>query len=212
MNKMQMYGIKNLYKGTFLSYVDEDYIDSGNFNAYISIPDLILTNPSDVILTESIKTVNIKNKSDLNISNEVKSINSIICKPLYINNIIPIVSKNEEVFVFIFDNDPKKIFYALIGTEMLEDKRCKFMLRIGHSLLYIDKDEIRLVHELPDPKSDNSITVSEHGIEFVGENIIVNGMNLGDLTNQMNLMINSLSLDSETKNEDNHFGVETVLL
>lgn len=176
------HGFQTMYKGTFLSYVDENYLESGNFEAYIYIPDLILSNQGNTVLTENINTTYIRNKNELDITDQVHSVNSIICQPLYINNTHPIVEENEEVFVFIFDEDPKKIFYALISTNVREDKRSKFILRIGHSLVYVDKDEIRLVHELSEDENDNSITVSEHGVEVVSENFIVNGVNMGDLS------------------------------
>ena len=181
MSKLESYGLKSFYKGTFLKYVDENYIDTGNLKAYIAVPDIILTNPDTTIMSETVTSNNILNASSLNYNLSIDSVHSIICKPIYLNNVTPILEEGDEVFVFIMDEDPKKIFYASFATAVKEDRQCKFILRIGHSLLYIDRDEIRLVHELDNPRSDNSVTVSEFGIEFVGENIIFNGTNLGDL-------------------------------
>lgn len=194
MRNLESYGLKSIYKGKFLKFVDDNWMESRNLDAYIAIDDIILNKSGTEHLKDTITIGNILNKEELNLESEVTSVNSIICKPLYINKICPILSEGEDVFVVIFDSDPKKIFYMNVATELPEEKEYSFMLRIGRSVLFIDKDEIRLTHELPDPKSDNGITVSEFGIEMNGENILVNGTNIGDLTRKMNTIINELNL------------------
>lgn len=178
MRNLESYGIKSFYKGTFLGYEDPNYLDSEDFTAYIYIPDLILSKPTTEILTESTAFNTIKDREKLGIEPSINSINAVICKPLYINDVYPYVEIDDTVFVFLIDNDPKKLFYAKISTD--KPMQDAITIRRGKNVISIDRDEIRLTREIPNPENDIGITVSRYGVEFSG-NIIINGENVTDM-------------------------------
>mgnify|MGYP005756965833 CR=1 FL=1 len=216
MRQLDTYGIRNIYKGKFLKYVDDNYVTNDNYDAYIEIPDLIIGQSGTDELIESIEKGAINNINNLNLEPSVTSIRSIKCKPLYINKIIPILSNGEEVFVVIFDNDPKKIFYINIQTLLpnADEKAYKFVLRIGHSVIFIDRDEIRVYHDLDDPDEDNGITISEFGIEVNSKNIIINGVNFGDLIDTVSTLSENYNsnvdlIESRNTYMENGFKVQT---
>lgn len=180
MASLETYGIRNIYTGTFLKYVDDDYLDSNNFKAYIGISDLILSNPSTDIMIEAIDNSSISNKSELNIDKYVNTINSVICKPLFINNEYPYCDTNDKVMVFIFDEDIKKIYYAKVTTDIPEND--SLILRRGRSIIELSKNEIRLTRERNEPLNNIGITLSDLGVEISGD-FLVNGENVTDKLN-----------------------------
>lgn len=110
MNGLDTYGLKNFYKGVVLKVMEEGKL-------LIHIQDLILSKPHDGIMQESIGTNNIVNSKELQITNNLASMNGIICRPLYINGQLKIPSIGDTVFVLMFDNDPKKIFYINVSND-----------------------------------------------------------------------------------------------
>lgn len=192
--------IKGFYKGTFLSYVDKDYKESENLDAYIDIKDLILHKPSTTAVSKVVKPFNILNEEELMVNYTVTSMSAIKCKPLYVNHIYPYLEEGESVFVFMIDEDPKKIFYLAcsndkplreefairIGDNVISvDKKNGITLRVGYNVITIDKNEISLKREMGDEKNDMGITVSRRGIEFsTPDAFIVNGENYIDLFNR----------------------------
>lgn len=180
MSRLDVYGLRSMYKGTFLKYCDDKYLENDNFKAYIAVKDLILSNPSTVITEETIDKSPITNANSLNIETKVNSINSIICKPLFINDSYPYCKEGETVMVFIFDEDIKKIFYAKVTTELpLNDT---LILRRGRNVIEMDKQEIRLTRERTSPLNDIGITVSDIGVEISGD-FLLNGENVTDKLN-----------------------------
>lgn len=191
--------IKEFYKGTFLSYVDKDYKESENLEAYIDIKDLILHKPSTTVVSKVVKPFNILNEEDLMVNYTVSSMSAIKCKPLYVNHVYPYLEEGESVFVFMIDGDPKKIFYLAcsndkplkeefsvrIGDSVIEVNKTGLNLRVGYDVISIDKNEINLKREMGDEKNDIGVTISRRGIEFsTPDSFIVNGENYIDLFNR----------------------------
>lgn len=115
---LETYGLQNLYKGKVLKKLADDKL-------LVYIPDLILSKPHAEPMQESINSINIVNSKDLQLTNSLKSVNGIICKPLYINEIISIPEVGNTVFVVMIDGDPKKIFYMNITNERPIKKESK---------------------------------------------------------------------------------------
>jgi hypothetical protein len=170
------YGLRNFYKGTFLKYVDDNYKESDNLNAYIEIPELMLNKGSTIVSKEPSKAINILNGLDLNTETTIDTISSIICKPLYVNHLYPYLTEGETVFVFIIDSDIKKIFYLSCTNDQPINNGID--IRVGYNLIHIDKDEIRLVREMGEEKNDISLVIDKRGIEInSGGNFVVDGHN-----------------------------------
>lgn len=160
MVNLDIYGFRKIYKGTIISKIDEgnsDWYSHGKL--LINIPDLILnkTYMNEFEQTnENLNVMNIVNNDDLRLTNNISSINGIICRPLIINNQIPFLNKGDEVMVIMIDNDPKKLFYLNITTQIktsgttynIKDEGESLVITRGKNIIRLTDDYIELDGEI----------------------------------------------------------------
>lgn len=157
---IDFYSINSLYKGTVL-----EVFDNGNIVA--EIPDIILSKASADVLVENISSNNIGNSDELSLEGSLKSMNGILCKPLYINGSLTSPLINDTVFIIFFEKDPKKVYYINISNDApIRFKNRKYEI--------IEESEDKLLVKV----GNNSIRIDEDSIELTG-NVIINGKKIG---------------------------------